>query len=77
MSGAAGHGKTALLSQLRRSGDHNVAEWLVSPTLKQVQEVLKKLEPRQTLVIDECDRDVFEQIKLATYDGFAIAALRA
>lgn len=77
VSGAAGHGKTTLLSQLRRSGDHNVAKWLVAPTLKQAQEALKSLGVRQTLVIDECDREVFEAIKLATYDGYVIAALKA
>ena len=77
LSGAAMHGKTLLLSQLRRSGDHNVAKWLVAPTLKQAQEALGKLSERQTLVIDECDRKVFEAIKLATYDGYVIAALKA
>ena len=77
VSGAAGHGKTTLLSQLRRSGDHNVAKWMTAPTLKQVQEALKNLQGRQTLVIDECDRKVFEAIKLATYDGYVIAALKA
>ena len=77
VTGAAMHGKTRLLSLLRRSGDHNVAKWLVTPTLKQAQEALGKLKDGQTLVIDECDRKVFEAIKLATYDGYVIAALKA
>ena len=77
VSGAAGHGKTTLLSSLLRREDHDVAKWLVAPTLPQVQEALKKLGVRQTLVIDECDREVFEAIKLATYDGFVVVALKA
>ena len=54
-----------------------MAKWLVAPTLKQAQEALGKLSERQTLVIDECDRKVFEAIKLATYDGFVVVALKA
>lgn len=75
--GAAGHGKTMLLSLLNRSDVHNVTKNLAAPILSQVLEVLKNLKSGETLVIDECRQEILDVIKGTSYDGFVIVALMA
>ena len=77
LSGAAGHGKSTLLSLLYRSKVHNVAITLVAPSLSRVLEILRNLKRGETLIIDECSPEVLDVIKGTHYDGFVVVALMA
>ena len=77
VSGAAGHGKSTLLSLLYSSKVHNVAMTLVAPSLSRVLEFLRNLKSGETLIIDECRPEVLDVIKVTHYDGFVVVALMA